>query len=145
MQVAQILKKKGGHVATIPPDAPIGRACDMLRSIGVGALVVSVDGASIDGIVSERDIVRALTTTPSTDLRLRPCSEIMTSEVITCEPDDRIEQLMSLMTERRIRHLPVVVDAELTGIVSIGDIVKWRLHELEDETRLLEEYIHHGR
>ena len=145
MQVADILRKKGRHVATISPEEPIGRACDTLRSIGVGALVVSADGASIDGIVSERDIVRALTDASSTDLRLRPCSEIMTSEVITCEPNDRIEQLMSLMTERRIRHLPVVVDAQLTGIVSIGDIVKWRLQELEEETRLMEEYIHHGR
>ncbi|MGI9614263.1 MAG: CBS domain-containing protein [Acidimicrobiales bacterium] len=145
MQVSEILKKKGRHVATISPEEPIGGACDTLRSIGVGALVVSADGVSIDGIVSERDIVRALADAPSTDLRQRPCSEIMTSEVFTCEPNDRIEQLMSLMTERRIRHLPVVVDAQLTGIVSIGDIVKWRLHELEDETRLMEEYIHRGR
>jgi CBS domain-containing protein len=145
MQVSQILEKKGGQVTTISPDEPIGRACDSLRSHGVGALVVSRDGTTIEGIVSERDIVRALTEAPSTDLRQRPCSDIMTSEVVTCAPSDRIEHLMSLMTERRIRHLPVVVDAKLDGIVSIGDIVKWRLHELEDETRLMEEYIHHGR
>lgn len=145
MQVAQILEKKGRHVATVAPDEPIGHACDSLRSHGVGALVVSSDGSTIEGIVSERDIVRALAQSPSTDLRQRPCSEIMTAEVFTCSPTDRIEQLMSLMTEQRIRHLPVVVDDQLDGIVSIGDIVKSRLSELEDETRLMEEYIHHGR
>ena len=145
MQVAQILEQKGRHVATVAPHEPIGRACDALRSHGVGALVVSTDGAVIEGIVSERDIVRELAGSPSADLRQRPCSEVMTADVVTCAPNDRIEQLMSLMTERRIRHLPVVVDGRLTGIVSIGDIVKSRLAELEDEARLLEEYIHHGR
>ncbi len=145
MQVAEILAKKGEKVATIAPDEPIGAACDVLREHGVGALVVSNDGSSIEGILSERDIVRALTDAPSADLRQRPCSEIMTTSVVTCGPTDRTEQLMSLMTERRIRHIPVTIDDALAGIVSIGDVVKIRLAELEDETRAMEEYIQHGR
>ncbi len=145
MQVAEILREKGNSVTTVPPTTTVGGACDTLRSIGVGALVVSADGSTIDGILSERDIVRALGGAAPLDLLDRPCAEIMTAEVVTCSPADRVQHLMSLMTERRIRHLPVTVDGALRGIISIGDVVKCRLSELETEARLLEDYIHHGR
>ncbi len=145
MQVAEILRKKGGQVATVAPSDTVGHACDELRRHGVGALVVSTDGSSIDGIVSERDVVRALGGDAPLDLLDKPCADIMTAEVFTCSPLDRVESLMSMMTENRIRHLPVLVDAGLGGIVSIGDVVKFRLSELEAEARIVEDYIHHGR
>ena len=145
MQVAEILKKKGTDVATVGPAETIATACETLRTYGIGALVVSDDGTSIDGIISERDVVRALGDGPEVELLARPCSDIMTAEVFTCSTDDRVEHLMSLMTENRIRHLPVAVDGSLAGIISIGDVVKFRLSELEAEARHLEDYIHHGR
>lgn len=144
MQVAEILRRKGGKVATVAADATVAVAVEMLRDWGVGALVVTNDGLRIDGILSERDIVRALGG-PKRILLDQTVSSIMTAEVITCSPSDRVEQLMALMTNERIRHLPVEVDGELTGIISIGDVVKSRLAELETQTRAMEEYIHHGR
>lgn len=144
MQVAGILRGKGQHVATVAPADTVERAVAVLREHGVGALVVSADGETIDGIVSERDVVRALADT-SGSLLSALVESIMTRDVVTCEPTGRIEELMSLMTERRIRHLPVEADGKLAGIISIGDVVKWRLAELEEEARRLEEYIHHGR
>ena len=144
MRVAEILNRKGSDVATVTPEATIGAAVETLRHHGIGAVVVSVDGSSVDGILSERDVVRALDTS-TVDLLERPVSEVMTGGVVTCSPGDTIESLMSLMTEKRIRHLPVVRDGGLVGIVSIGDVVKHRVSQLEDETRLMEEYIHHGR
>ncbi|MDH3678621.1 MAG: CBS domain-containing protein [Acidimicrobiia bacterium] len=145
MQVADLLKKKGREVATIEPTATIGSVCDLLRERGIGALVVSADGTTIDGIISERDIVRALGAGASDDLLERPCHDIMTAEVFTCSNGDRVQHLMSMMTEKRIRHLPVEDGGGLAGIISIGDVVKHRLSELEEETRLLEDYIQHGR
>jgi CBS domain-containing protein len=144
MQVAEILRRKGYDVATVAPTDSVGEAVELLREHRIGALVVTADGSRIDGIVSERDIVRALGHSP-TDLLSRPTSDIMTAEVFTCSPDDRVEQLMSMMTDKRIRHLPVAMDGMLNGIISIGDVVKSRLFELEQETQALEEYIHHGR
>lgn len=144
MQVAEILKHKGHDVATIEPSATVAAAVEALRQRGVGALVVTDDGVSIDGILSERDIVRGLGG-PARTLLDQTVSSIMTAAVVTCSPNDRIESLMSMMTERRIRHLPVTVDGALRGIISIGDVVKHRLSELENEARLLEDYIHHGR
>jgi CBS domain-containing protein len=144
MQVAEILRRKGYDVATVAPTDSVGEAVELLREHRIGALVVTADGSRIDGIVSERDIVRALGHSP-TDLLSRPTSDIMTAEVFTCSPDDRVEQLMSMMTDKRIRHLPVAMDGMLNGIISIGDVVKSRLFELEQETQALEEYIQHGR
>lgn len=145
MQVAEILKKKGNAVTTVEPTATVGAACDLLRTHRIGALVVSADGSSIDGIVSERDVVRALGPDTPPDLLDRPCHDIMTAEVYTCSPADRVEHLMSMMTEKRIRHLPVEINDELGGIISIGDVVKFRLSELEEEKGLLEDYIQHPR
>jgi CBS domain-containing protein len=143
MRVANILDRKGSDTATVASTDTVGRAVELLRERGFGALVVSDGDESIDGIISERDIVRALGL--RSDLLDIPVADIMTKEVFTCAPADQIEGLMSMMTDKRIRHLPVSVDGRLTGLISIGDVVKYRVSELEDETQAMQEYIHHGR
>ena len=144
MRVSGILASKGATVTTITPNATVSDVADALRLRGVGALVVSTDGRHIDGIITERDIVIRLA--ERGDLALaESVSDVMHAEVRTCEPDDSAEDLMRLMTEHRIRHLPVTIDGVLSGIVSIGDVVKWRVTELEDETRHLHDYITTGR
>ncbi len=140
MQVADILTRKGSDVATVLPTLSVREVVAALATHGVGALVVSGDGTSIDGIVSERDIVRRLASDGEALLDL-PVDQIMTRDVVTCAAADRADQLLGLMTSRRIRHLPVATDGELSGIVSIGDVVKSRLDELVEETRALEGYI----
>jgi CBS domain-containing protein len=144
MQVQGILADKGNDVATVAPDVVVRDAVGQLRDRGIGALVVSADGRSIDGIVSERDVVRHLADGPEVlDVEVRT---VMTSDVYTCGPTDTVDQLMALMTQHRIRHVPVVDDeGHLLGIVSIGDVVKQRLGDLEGENRALVEYIQHGR
>jgi CBS domain-containing protein len=132
MNVETILRNKGDWVATIRPDATIAEAVDMLNRERIGAIVVSEDGEGVDGILSERDIVIALGSN-SDDLLARPVGEIMTRTVITCDPSDSVGDLMAEMTNRRIRHFPVVADGRLIGIVSIGDLVKSRLDEVEFE------------
>jgi len=144
MRVSGILASKGSTVATIAPTATVAEAADQLRTRGVGALVVSDDGRRIEGIVSERDVVRRLAERGELVLS-EQVATVMTAEVRTCAPEDAAEDLMRLMTEHRIRHLPVSVDDTLVGIVSIGDVVKWRVTELEDETRQLHDYITTGR
>ena len=143
MQVAELLRSKGSTVATVTSETTIDQIIEVLRSANIGAVIVSTDGEAIEGIVSERDIVRALH--PSIELSKKTASEIMTSDVITCSMSDHLDALMSLMTERRIRHLPVAVDGVFAGIVSIGDVVKHRVNELEHEAQALTEYIQHGR
>jgi CBS domain-containing protein len=143
MNVETILRGKGEWVATIRPDATIAEAVDLLNRERVGALVVSEDAAEVAGVLSERDIVRALGR-HGEDLLSRPVDDIMTRDVITCEPADTVAELMSEMTNRRIRHLPVVVDGRLRGIVSIGDVVKNRLDEVEFEARSLRSFIAGG-
>lgn len=143
MRVAEILERKGTKTVTVTRTDTVGRAVEILREHGFGALVVSSDGRKIEGIVSERDVVRALGVRDN--LLDTPVSEIMTEHVITCTPSDRIDHLMSMMTEKRIRHLPVDVDGALSGLVSIGDVVKYRVSELEDETEVIHNYIQHGR
>jgi CBS domain-containing protein len=144
MRVSGILAAKGATVATIAPQATVSQAVDELRRHGIGALVVSTDGRSIDGIISERDIVFRLADLGN-DVLQQPVSELMSQEVRTCGPQDSVEGLMGVMTELRTRHLPVTVDGQLSGIISIGDVVKWRVTELEDETRHLHDYITTGR
>jgi len=140
MHIAEILAKKGTDVITVSPDDTIGHAADVLAERRFGALVVSIGDASIDGIISERDLVRGLSQFGN-EVRNQPVSSLMTAAVKTCSSGDTIEQLMEWMTEHRIRHLPVESDGRLVGMISIGDVVKWRLTELEDETRHLEGYI----
>jgi CBS domain-containing protein len=143
MNVETILRDKGDWVATIRPDATIAAAIDMLNGERVGALVVSEDGEEVAGVLSERDIVRALGR-HGEDLLSRAVEDIMTRDVITCEPGDTVGELMSEMTNRRIRHLPVVVEGRLRGIVSIGDVVKNRLDEVEFEASSLRSFIAGG-
>ena len=140
MKISALLVGKGDTVATITGDLSVADAVDELRAHGVGALVVSSDGQHIDGIVSERDIVRGLSVQHGALLD-EPVRSIMTSKVFTCSPDDDVESLMAVMTERRIRHVPVVRDGILSGIVSIGDVVKSRIVELEKDRKELVEYI----
>ena len=138
MNVDGILRAKGASVVTIGPDASVADLVAGLRDAGIGAMVVSADGRTVDGIVSERDVVRALAQHGGRVVD-RPVSDLMTRSVVTCSPGDSVKQLMSEMTRRRIRHLPVVADGELVGIVSIGDVVKNRLEEMETETNVLRE------
>lgn len=143
MQLSHILASKGSEVATISPTESVRDLLAKLDTHKVGALVVSTDGKLISGIVSERDVVRAFAL--SADAYALTVSEIMTSEVFVAPPDAHVHELMQLMTDRRIRHIPVTDDAGgLIGIVSIGDIVKSRLGELEDEKEALMSYITHG-
>jgi len=140
MNVNDILKAKGREVATIAPDATVADAVRLLHHRSIGALVVSGDGNRLDGIVSERDIVHALAERGATVLDMR-VSELMTRRVVTCAPNDTIAELMGEMTRRRIRHLPVVDRGRLAGLVSIGDVVKNRLEEMEFETTSLRQFI----
>jgi CBS domain-containing protein len=140
MNVETILRNKGNWIATIRPDATIADAVNMLHRERIGAIVVSEDGNSVDGILSERDIVIALAE-QAVDLLSRTVGEIMTRNVVTCEPGDTVGELMAEMTNRRVRHLPVVADGRLCGIVSIGDLVKNRLDEVEFEAQSLRSFI----
>jgi CBS domain-containing protein len=140
MNVEAILGGKGRAVATIRPDQTITAALAALRERNIGALVVSEDGEGVDGIISERDIVHGLAERGSALLALN-VADVMTRRVTTCDPADSVADLMAEMTNRRIRHLPVVRDGRLVGIVSIGDLVKNRLDEIEYEARSLRSFI----
>lgn len=140
MLVSAILARKGAEVFTIAPDVPIREVAEQLRDHRVGALVVSGDGATVVGIVSERDVVREIAEI-GPEVLDRAVSSAMTGAVVTCTSTDSTEHLMEIMTAKRIRHLPVVVDGRLVGLVSIGDIVASRVHELEEEAQLLRDYI----
>jgi CBS domain-containing protein len=140
----QILDQKGRDVATITPDETVSAALARLAEHNIGALVVSDDGRSVGGIVSERDIVRRMATDGpgALDLEVR---QLMQAEVATVEGRADTEQMMNVMTEGRFRHLPVVEDGELCGIISIGDVVKVRIGELAEEKDQLVGYIRQGR
>lgn len=154
MTVKHVLQAKGSEVATISPDATLTELVDGLAEHRIGAMVVSSDGQTIDGIVSERDIVRALRSQgglPSfRDSRLIHLDkvtvrEIMTTDVRTCEPTTSIDEVMTVITTGRIRHVPVVSEGKLVGLVSIGDIVKARISHLEWERSALVDYVTTGR
>jgi len=140
MKISSILTSKGDFVATVAPDSSVTDLLALLAEHRIGAVVVSDDGTSVTGIVSERDIARAVHTHGAGALQ-HPVRDIMTADVVTCEPDATTGDLMGMMTQRRIRHIPVLVDGQLVGIVSIGDIVKARLAELETERDALQAYI----
>ncbi len=140
MLVSDVLQGKGTAVATITSGATVGSAVADLVRHRVGALVVSPDGRHIEGIVSERDIVQRLSELHDEFLEESVVS-IMSTSVRVCSPGDDVESIMNLMTEHRIRHVPVVEDAELVGIISIGDVVKSRIQELEKDRNELMEYI----
>lgn len=141
MNVQSIIGAKGTEVATIHTTATLDDVVAALGQRRIGALVVSDDGSTIDGIISERDIVRALAANGTASLATS-IGSIMSTDVVTCSADDGVDELMAQMTERRIRHLPVVdASGMLAGIVSIGDVVKARLTALEQENRALADYI----
>ena len=140
MRVKDVLAKKGDAVATIGVSATVAQVISDLAGHRVGALVVSTDGRTVRGIVSERDVVHALDAYGA-DVLAMPVSAIMTAEVHTCSPGDEVRGLARTMSDKRFRHMPVVVDGELAGIVSIGDIVKIRVDELETEHEQLMGYI----
>jgi CBS domain-containing protein len=142
MTVGHILNQKGTAVVTARPDDTVHEVGKLLTSRKVGAVVI-MDGETIAGIVSERDIVRAIAERGETALKLG-VSEIMTRKLEVCSPADTVLDLMNQMTDRRIRHLPVVVDGKLSGIVSIGDVVKQRIAEAEYEAAEMKRYIAAG-
>jgi CBS domain-containing protein len=142
MRISDVLRNKGATVATITPETSVAGLLTELSVHNIGAMVVvSPDG--LLGIVSERDVVRKLHDMGA-DLLRRPVSEIMSTLVATCTPDDTVDSLSALMTNNRVRHVPVVVDGRLAGIVSIGDVVKTRMEELEREQQHLQAYINQG-
>jgi CBS domain-containing protein len=140
MNVETILKSKGRAVHTVAPTAAIAEAVRRLAELRIGALVVSGDSRTILGIISERDIVRGLAQHGAA-LMSRSVAELMTRSVVTCRPNDLDETVLSMMTEHRMRHVPVVADGELYGLVSIGDVVKSRLDDVVNEAEAMREYI----
>ena len=140
MRIADVLRGKGGAVVTINPDATVSELLAGLAEHNIGAMVVvAPDG--VKGIVSERDVVRQLHAHGASVLSL-PVEKIMTAVVSTCTKSDTVDSLTLLMTEHRVRHVPVLEDGKLIGIVSIGDVVKARLDEMEYETSSLRSFIH---
>ncbi|EFQ82961.1 CBS domain protein [Aeromicrobium marinum DSM 15272] len=140
MRVRDIMTTKGSDVVhTISPEASVRELLDLLAEHDIGALVVSTDGDRLAGIVSERDVVRKLRGVP--DPNAATVATIMTAEVITCGPDDSAGSLMAIMTQRRVRHVPVVDDGHLVGILSVGDAVKHRMDQLEFERDQLTSYL----
>ena len=140
MKISDVLRTKGSAVITVAPHETIASLLELLAQHNIGAVVVSSDGAAVDGIVSERDVVRQLHTR-GTALLEAPVSSIMTAKVVSCSPDDELVEIGALMTDNRIRHLPVVIAGRLAAIVSIGDIVKARMDQLSTERDLYEAYI----
>jgi CBS domain-containing protein len=140
MRISDLLRQKGNLVVSVKPDQSVTELIDLLAEHSVGALIVSADGTTVDGIVSERDVVRRLQRF-GPDLLGSPVSDIMTAQVRTCPPDTELDELMRVMTEGRFRHVPVVDGGRLIGIVSIGDVVKHRIDELQSERDQLTAYI----
>ena len=140
MRISDVLRVKGTRVATVTPDTKVRRVLAVLAEHRFGAVVVSHDGASVDGIASERDIVRAFAKRGAAVMS-EAITAIYTAEVHTVTPETQLEDVMRMMTEQRVRHAPVVVDGGLRGIVSLGDVVKNRIDELETERAALTDYI----
>ncbi|OXM44408.1 CBS domain-containing protein [Amycolatopsis alba] len=143
MRISDLLRNKGAAVATVSPETNVTELLERLAEHNVGALVVVDDEGEIVGIVSERDVVRRLNER-GPQLLDGSVAAIMTKLVASCAPEDSVDQLSVLMTERRIRHVPVLVDGRLAGIVSIGDVVKTRMEQLEKSQEQLEAYISQG-
>jgi CBS domain-containing protein len=140
MNVEHILSEKGRNVVTIDPQCTLAEAARTLSDKRIGAVVVSSGGQPVLGILSERDIVRAINEKGAAALS-DPVSSYMTAKVVTCTGRSAINELMEIMTNGKFRHVPIVEDGKLNGIVSIGDVVKYRLAEIEGESRALRDYI----
>jgi CBS domain-containing protein len=143
MYVADILKAKGTRVVTISSDASIELVAQRLRMERIGALVVSETGATVDGIISERDVAHGLAEHRA-EVLSRTAADLMTKTVVACSPTDAIAHVAKIMTDRRIRHMPVTQGGKLVGIISIGDVVKFRLDELQLEANEMRNYIGGG-
>ncbi len=142
MRISEVIRRKGTEVFTIAPSASVQQLVELLGKHRIGSLVVSEDdGETLVGIVSERDVMRGLSEQGTAIMQVS-VANIMTAEVISCVPEDELEKLARVMTDRRIRHLPVVVEGHLEGLVSIGDIVKHRIDELQAERDHLADYVH---
>ncbi|MGF1640991.1 MAG: CBS domain-containing protein [Rhodospirillales bacterium] len=140
MYVADILKAKGGKVISLPSTEPLATAVKMLAEHRIGAVLVVDVGGGIAGILSERDIVRALHA-QGDSIFTKKVGEIMTTEVVTCDPKDPVAAIMGMMTAQRFRHVPVVEEGKLIGMISIGDVVKSRIEEAQAEVEALRHYI----
>ncbi len=140
MSVSHILKLKGRDVVTVAPDETVKHVADILAAKRIGAVIVSQGGGMIDGIVSERDIVRCIAALGAQALT-KPVSSIMTPSVQACGEDDSEAELMKMMTQFRIRHLPVVTNGKLAGMISIGDVVKFRIEQIERDAADMQAYI----
>ena len=143
MNVASILRQKGRAVTTASPSTSLLEISEKSAARGIGAIVLVGPGGEVAGIISERDIVRALGQR-GRDCLGEPASTIMTKRVVTCQESDTLDELMGMMTARRFRHLPVVTDGALTGIISIGDVVKHHVAEVEMEATAMRDYITHS-
>jgi len=143
MNVTAILRQKGRAVTTTPPTTTLLEVAKRLTLKRIGAIVVVDARGAVAGIISERDIIRALAETGA-DCLAQPVAEIMTRQVVTCQETDTLDELMAMMTARRFRHLPVVTDGALVGIISIGDVVKHHVAEIEMEATAMREYITHS-
>jgi CBS domain-containing protein len=139
MKVSDILQIKGSKVEWVTPDTSAGELSVRLHAAQIGAMIVSSDGRTIDGIVSERDLAYGIAA-HGRDLPTLPVSRLMTKAVVVCSPEDTITQVMRRMTQVRVRHLPVKEGDQLVGIVSIGDVLKHRLDELELEANVIRDY-----
>jgi CBS domain-containing protein len=143
MNVAAILRQKGRAVTTTSPSTTLLEVANKLAAKRIGAIVIVGARGTVAGIISERDIMRCLCA-HGPDCLSRPVSESMTQDVISCQEDDTLDELMAMMTARRFRHLPVVTDGALVGIVSIGDVVKHHVAEVEMEATAMRDYITHS-
>jgi len=143
MNVAAILRQKGRGVTTVPPATTLLEVANRLALKRIGAIVVVDARGELAGIISERDFIRALSET-GPDCLTRPVAEMMTREVVTCQETDTLDELMAMMTARRFRHLPVMTDGALVGIISIGDVVKHHVAEIEMEATAMRGYITHS-
>ena len=141
MKISDVIRDKSSNaIITIPPEATVRDLLALLAEHNIGAVIVSGDGGSVDGIVSERDVVRKLN--GNDEILGAPVAQIMTAVVQTCEPGHDVDELMAQMTEHRIRHVPVVDKGELVAVVSIGDVVKSRITQLTFERDQLDSYLH---
>jgi CBS domain-containing protein len=134
--VEDILRTKGHTVETVGPDTLVSEVCDRMRTHSIGALVVTGDGSRVDGVVSERDVVLGVAHEGAEVLR-KSARHVMSGHVVTCAPDDHLTKVMAVITSQRVRHLPVVSEGRLVGIISIGDALKARLTEMELEAAVL--------
>jgi CBS domain-containing protein len=140
MILEQILREKGGQVYSVPESATLKEAADLLDSRKVGAMVILNEAGGVIGVISERDIVRNVARIGADALKCT-VGEVMTRKVVTVRPRESLESAMDLMTDRRIRHLPVVESGRLLGVISIGDLVKWRIAEAHAEVEAVRSFI----